>query len=175
MKNTDYPVLRFVNSIEDDGKTRAQNAFADHAGLIALVEDAALSRVAPSPLPALLSLREMYYRAFSAMAAGHAPDPSVAGRVQDAIRASLSRADIALLPQGLSMRPGPDCTQVDALSLAAHDLMTSAEVIRLSECRRCTRLFIDHGRGKGRRWCDMARCGNRAKAESYRARKRATG
>lgn len=175
MKNPDYPVLRFVNSIDDDGKTRVKNAFPDHAGLITLVGDTALSNVAPSSIEALVALRELFYRAFSAMAAGHAPEQCVAGPVQDAIRNGLARAEIALSPQGLSLRPVSGCTQADVLSLGAHRLMTSADVARLSECHRCTRIFIDHGRGKGRRWCDMARCGNRAKAESYRARRRADG
>jgi predicted RNA-binding Zn ribbon-like protein len=175
MTNLDIPVLRFVNSIEDDGKTRVQNAFSDHAGLIALLDDARLSNAACSSLETLLSLREGLYRAFSAMAAGQAPDPCIAAPVQHAIRAGLSRADIVLSPRGLSLIPGPGCTQADVLSLGAHALMTSADVARLSECHRCTRLFIDHGRGTGRRWCDMARCGNRAKAESFRARRRAGG
>jgi predicted RNA-binding Zn ribbon-like protein len=34
----------------------------------------------------------------------------------------------------------------------------------------CTFLFADHTRGRGRRWCSMARCGNRAKSQAYRDR-----
>jgi predicted RNA-binding Zn ribbon-like protein len=37
----------------------------------------------------------------------------------------------------------------------------------------CTHPFLDRSRGHRRRWCDMAGCGDRAKAAAYRARRRA--
>lgn len=36
----------------------------------------------------------------------------------------------------------------------------------------CTLMFVDHTRGKKRRWCSMAVCGNRAKAAAHRERKK---
>jgi predicted RNA-binding Zn ribbon-like protein len=38
----------------------------------------------------------------------------------------------------------------------------------------CTHPFLDHSHGHRRRWCEMAACGDRAKAKAYRARRRAT-
>lgn len=35
----------------------------------------------------------------------------------------------------------------------------------------CTHPFLDRSRGHRRRWCDMAGCGDRAKAAAYRARR----
>jgi predicted RNA-binding Zn ribbon-like protein len=63
----------------------------------------------------------------------------------------------------------------DHLVLSLHDLLRRDDLVRLRECRRCTHLFLDHGRGRGRRWCAMARCGNRAKTEAFRARRRVVG
>lgn len=37
----------------------------------------------------------------------------------------------------------------------------------------CTHPFLDHSRGHRRRWCNMAGCGDRAKAAAYRRRRRA--
>ena len=37
----------------------------------------------------------------------------------------------------------------------------------------CTHPFLDRSRGHRRRWCEMAGCGDRAKAAAYRARQRA--
>ena len=34
----------------------------------------------------------------------------------------------------------------------------------------CTLMFADHTRGRGRRWCSMALCGNRAKQAAHRLR-----
>jgi predicted RNA-binding Zn ribbon-like protein len=63
----------------------------------------------------------------------------------------------------------------DHLVLSLHDLLRRDDLVRLRECRRCTHLFLDLGRGRGRRWCAMARCGNRAKTEAFRARRRVGG
>ena len=42
--------------------------------------------------------------------------------------------------------------------------------IRACEGQRCTLMFADHTRGRGRRWCSMAMCGNRAKQAAHRQR-----
>jgi predicted RNA-binding Zn ribbon-like protein len=42
--------------------------------------------------------------------------------------------------------------------------------IRACEGQRCTLIFADHTRGRGRRWCSMAMCGNRAKQAAHRHR-----
>jgi predicted RNA-binding Zn ribbon-like protein len=44
--------------------------------------------------------------------------------------------------------------------------------IKSCEGANCTLMFIDHTRGKKRRWCSMAVCGNRAKAAAHRQRKK---
>jgi predicted RNA-binding Zn ribbon-like protein len=57
---------------------------------------------------------------------------------------------------------------------AAAELATSSEVSRIRECAAsdCNWLFLDSSRGGRRRWCDMATCGNRAKARRYYDRHR---
>ena len=42
--------------------------------------------------------------------------------------------------------------------------------VRACEGHVCTLLFADHTRGKARRWCSMAVCGNRAKQAAHRSR-----
>jgi len=42
--------------------------------------------------------------------------------------------------------------------------------IKACEGHTCTLMFADHTRGRARRWCSMAVCGNRAKAAAHRAR-----
>jgi len=43
---------------------------------------------------------------------------------------------------------------------------------RLKACRSetCRWAFIDNARNHSRLWCDMATCGNRAKARAFRSR-----
>ncbi|MGI9017975.1 MAG: CGNR zinc finger domain-containing protein [Euzebya sp.] len=61
------------------------------------------------------------------------------------------------------------------LSTLARDtvsLLTSADRDRVRRCaaQDCDRLFVDTSRPGQRRWCSMARCGNRAKVRAFRGR-----
>jgi len=59
----------------------------------------------------------------------------------------------------------------------AIDLVTGPDLARVRECAapECRMLFLDSSRGGRRRWCSMARCGNRAKARAHAARTRPPG
>lgn len=52
----------------------------------------------------------------------------------------------------------------------AADALASGELTRVHKCAnaRCGRVFHDGSRNGKRRWCDMATCGNRAKAARHR-------
>ncbi len=52
------------------------------------------------------------------------------------------------------------------------DLLVSTQRDRVSSCAgpRCGWLFLDLSRNRSRRWCSMADCGNRAKAQRHYAR-----
>ena len=60
---------------------------------------------------------------------------------------------------------------LDALDLARDDIH------RVRECASptCTLIYADTSRNGSRRWCSMERCGSRAKAHAYYARRRAGG
>ncbi|HEY8635673.1 MAG TPA: CGNR zinc finger domain-containing protein, partial [Candidatus Limnocylindrales bacterium] len=47
--------------------------------------------------------------------------------------------------------------------------------IKICASPTCDWIFYDGSRTSRRRWCDMATCGNRAKAARHRARERASG
>ena len=58
--------------------------------------------------------------------------------------------------------------------LALADALILGELQRVRRCAdpRCARVFYDGTKNAARRWCDMATCGNRAKAARFRARER---
>lgn len=62
------------------------------------------------------------------------------------------------------------------LARDAIDLIGGAEFDRVRRCAntRCTRLYVDASRGRTRRWCGMAECGNAAKVAAFRARQRSS-
>jgi predicted RNA-binding Zn ribbon-like protein len=45
--------------------------------------------------------------------------------------------------------------------------------VKACEGHNCTLMFADHTRGRARRWCAMAICGNRAKQKDFRERRKA--
>jgi predicted RNA-binding Zn ribbon-like protein len=173
-----HPALIFLNSVQDDGKTRKADSFADGAGLMAILEAAGLvPRGLPAPGPGQMAvikgLREAGHAVLSAIAANRRPGREEALTLEAAIKSAVQDASFTLGLKGFQILPGPLGGLYDQLALALFDLLQGSDLDRLRECRRCTHLFLDHGRGPGRRWCSMARCGNRAKVESFRARQRA--
>jgi predicted RNA-binding Zn ribbon-like protein len=79
---------------------------------------------------------------------------------------------------GLAWRPqrrwqSPESLLVPlARSLA--DLVCTEDFTDVKACEGpdCTLLFVDRTRGRARRWCSMAVCGNRAKQAAHRKRAR---
>jgi predicted RNA-binding Zn ribbon-like protein len=57
---------------------------------------------------------------------------------------------------------------------SAADSLIADELARVRRCSdpRCPRVFLDTTKNGRRRWCDMATCGNRAKAARHRRRGR---
>jgi len=57
---------------------------------------------------------------------------------------------------------------------SAADALVVGELGRVRRCAdaRCPRVFYDNTKNGRRRWCDMATCGNRAKAARHRVRMR---
>ena len=62
---------------------------------------------------------------------------------------------------------------IEPLVDAAADLICNQdfELIRSCEGSACCLMFLDRTKGHARRWCSMAVCGNRAKAEAHRSRR----
>lgn len=71
-------------------------------------------------------------------------------------------------------RAGPSVA--DALASIARDaieLLTGPQRELLRECAAddCNGIYVDASRGRTRRWCSAARCGNRARVAAHRARR----
>ncbi len=59
------------------------------------------------------------------------------------------------------------------LLAAVGEAMADGSWQRLKACKSdsCRWAFIDHARNRSRQWCDMAVCGNRAKARTFRSKR----
>jgi predicted RNA-binding Zn ribbon-like protein len=58
--------------------------------------------------------------------------------------------------------------------IAVSDLMADGTWDRLKACRAddCRWAFYDSARNQSRAWCSMQSCGNRAKVQAFRSRRR---
>lgn len=106
------------------------------------------------------------------------PEPGAIAEVNRALRAR----------QVLQLVPGPDGCRLDhrhvgdpvddALANLAEPIVREIAAGRPERLRACASdtcrwIFYDDSRTGRRRWCDMASCGNRAKAARHRARAKA--
>jgi predicted RNA-binding Zn ribbon-like protein len=107
--------------------------------------------------------------------------PAHASALAEVNRAMRAREIIELEPAADGIRVGHrhigDAVD-DALARLAEPIVRSIAIghedrIRICANDECRWVFYDESATNRRRWCDMATCGNRAKAARHRARKKA--
>jgi predicted RNA-binding Zn ribbon-like protein len=195
----DAPGLDFLNSIAtpvdspvdwiDDGE--GYLSWLAHAGLVpaAVLRDMR-ARALPGELDRVAdqarSLRE-WFRNFVRHHQGR-PLSAEALAELEPLNRLLERDEIfrrvALPPAGqepFALQTLRRWRSPDALLLPVGEalarLVCTEDFSNLKNCEGpcCTLLFVDHTRGRARRWCSMAICGNRAKQAAHRQRLRARG
>ena len=109
---------------------------------------------------------------------GRPADPNALAEVNRAISAR-ERVELVTAPDGASVGHSHVGDPLDdALARLADPLVLEIGAGRTDRVRICANdtcrwLFYDESRAGRRRWCDMASCGNRAKAARHRARQKA--
>lgn len=74
------------------------------------------------------------------------------------------------LPGGSTPQAKPTLPAViSTVAGNAIDVLASPGRVRRCSGDNCALIFFDHSRPNARRWCSMARCGNRAKVRAQRA------
>jgi len=158
-------------------------AWAAAAGTLTARERSTLAREAArrprdaaKALARTIDLREAVYRAFAALAHGHAPSPADLASLHAARHAALADAEPVWQSGRLTLRwseRGADLLRpVHPVMLAAADLLASGELSRLRQCGNhpCGWLFLDRSRNGSRRWCSSEDCGNTTRVRRFRAR-----
>ena len=138
--------------------------------------DLLTGRVVPSPgqFRRALALREAIARAVQALVAGGAPGKADVELINGVARRCAPR--LALDPRTLTLSNGtrnPVDTALGRIALDAIELLGDPEErSRLRACGldSCGAIFLTPAGRRERRWCSMARCGNRAKVTAFRAR-----
>jgi predicted RNA-binding Zn ribbon-like protein len=115
-----------------------------------------------------------------AVSHGRPADPDSLAEVNRAI-AARERIELVRSPDGVSVGHSHVGDPLDdALARLADPLVHEigagrADRVRICANDTCSWVFFDESRGGRRRWCDMATCGNQAKAARHRARAKESG
>lgn len=181
--------LGYVNTVTWRGSDPPTESLHDLADVLAWLEKSAgvgpaalqplraWAREHPKKAAALfddsIALREALFRTFSAFATGDVVRDADFATLRDAVgdapaRRQIARADGAYAWRVEALRPAAADLLVPVL-WSAGDLMLRAGERRIRRCAndKCLWLFVDASKSGTRRWCDMAFCGNRAKAQRH--------
>lgn len=181
--------LDFANTLTDRPRCRDDRvgsyhdllAWGEQAGVLRATSARSLGRLARRrpeaarrALASAIRLREAIYRVFAALAAGKRPRPEDLSRLNRALARAMSRLQVTADDEGLFhwRWKGSDDALDSVLwpvARSAAELLASADRARVRECagESCSWLFLDRSPLGNRRWCDMASCGNRAKARRH--------
>lgn len=192
----DAPALDFLNSLATP-IDQPVDWIDDGAGWLewlkqsGWVEDAILARLQAQAMPGELetvaaqarSLRE-WFRGFVLKYKGKPLDASAFKELESLNRLlerdekftaiTLQGGDKPKLVSQLQRRwRGPDSLLLPLGEVLAEFVCTEDfSNVKCCEGPSCTLMFVDHTRGRKRRWCSMAVCGNRAKAAAHRERQK---
>jgi predicted RNA-binding Zn ribbon-like protein len=174
--------LDFINTLEHsrDGDTEhlpsSETAGAWFAAHVT-VGTSQVGAVRPADMETLRAARAALREIADALVAERPPAADAVGLVNGL----LSTPDVPRLVPGssgltvtLDHVADPLTDALAHLAAPLVDLVARGEVDRLRTCDNgdCRWVFYDRSRTGRRRWCDMATCGNRAKAARHRARQR---
>ena len=169
--------LSFAGTVADRGSAMTER-LPTPALLGAWLRHAGLADDQREPTAALfrraLRLREAIARAVSILVDGGRPSAEDVATINDAARRWAPRP--SLDAQSLTLAGGNRETIESGLGRLAVDaielLADPRERARLRRCGldSCGAIFLTPAGHRERRWCSMARCGNRAKVAAFRSR-----
>jgi predicted RNA-binding Zn ribbon-like protein len=186
--------LDFINTLDDRFSPQPNELLAHYGDLARFGEDTGIvsdfevdrlvqlsmerPEVAQKALKAAIQMREAMYEVFWALVRTE-PVPQAAllilnGYVQSAAQ------HLKLVPVNGHLdwrfdRPPNDLeAPLWPIARSAAELLASerAQYVRACDSETCLWLFLDTSRNHRRRWCDMTKCGNRAKARAFYDRKK---
>jgi predicted RNA-binding Zn ribbon-like protein len=193
-----HPVLDFTNTVDWRGTAHEHDWLEDFPDLLAwchrtgFLPDSFLTAMychaelhpgqAAFELKLARTLREAIFELLRASIETRPPRPECLKLFNRHLRRAMSQ--LTLNPGtspgeafSLEMAPGTNPLEQVLFRILrqAAELLSSSDLARLKICGNpeCGWLFLDTTRNGSRRWCDMAACGNRAKAQRFYRKKKA--
>ncbi|EAQ67056.1 hypothetical protein MED121_14050 [Marinomonas sp. MED121] len=183
-----HPILDFINTVEDQDKNRFKSQIGDWQSLLSWIGASPFFNAhhkmvlagydeakANALLVELHTIREALYIMFKDLLS-NSSNNEIPNQIESSIQAALSQA--SLLRQENQYQWQLDTSKanwlINTFYLLLDDFLRTQDLSKLRECGRCTWLFLNSGRGRGRRWCRMNTCGNREKSDYFRKRQTKT-
>jgi predicted RNA-binding Zn ribbon-like protein len=182
-----HPVLDFVNTVGDQNKQREIDLLTDWEAMANWFKSASIFTAEQTKailtdqtdqereisLNQLRKMRELAYKVLSSSTSG-AESAKALNELEALFNKAHERAHLVLTEYGYQWQPNWQGANacVDGVVLAIERLLCSKQMANIRECQRCTWVFLNTGRGRGRQWCSMKTCGNRAKSASFKQRHR---
>jgi predicted RNA-binding Zn ribbon-like protein len=191
---TDWHALEFTKTRGWESRDRTDDELEDFDGLVAWCERRGLlsttltrhyrrlarerPELARAAVDGAQALRALIYRVLRDAGSGCPPTRRQLREITAWLRRYAGARALVRARDGIQWDWHLDRSRADhvlapvAWSMA--DLLVAPEFgrVRLCDGDDCGWLFVDGSRGGVRRWCDMSDCGNRAKVNRFRARRR---
>ena len=125
-----------------------------------------------------VEVRETLYRIFNRIAHGAKPMAEDLQHLNSVLHQSMTHLELRARGETFEWAWDETVPSLERpiwpIVRSAADLLTCEEASSLRECasETCSWLFVDRSRTRRRRWCDMATCGNRAKARRHYQRRK---
>ena len=186
--------LDFVNTLDDRFTDQPKELLATYRDLARFVEDAgvlshqqvdhlcAQGEKYPEPaqraLTSAIQMREAMSEVFYALANGRpVPKPALA-ILNHCVQQAAQHARLVPAPAHFAWQFDPAQDNLESplwpIARSAAELLASDQLQYVHACASltCEWLFLDESKNHRRRWCDMTKCGNRAKVQNFYQRKR---
>jgi len=187
------PALDFINTVSGRDQTPRDwlDSYAcllEWATLVRLLPERNLraltkklhseSATAARALTRAKELREELFALVSAIAAGNTPPKSALAALREHWLAGTDAHELRFENGQVIADIRADAADFDLIAamvayrMVEHVLSQPADRLRMCGGTNCAWVFIDSSKAGRRRWCDMAVCGNVAKAQRFYARAR---
>ena len=190
--------LDFVNTLDDRFTSQPKEGLASYIDLARFAEDTGIlasdevdqlferSQRFPEPaqeaLQEAIELREAIFAVFDAILKKKPVPARPLGVLNQFVAAAAQYARLVIVngrfEWRFDARPLDFESPIWPLARSAADLLASDQLsfVRACASETCQWFFLDSSKNHGRRWCDMTKCGNRAKFRRfYKRRKKSEG
>ena len=174
------PALDFVNTVAwRDGDARERlDSLADVKRWATGAELPSSAGLKSSDLKEIRAAREELHGALRPLAVGFPADATALEALNRRLGAFARHRRLAWREDGAAWRVAPSAPAVVRFLAPILDsgvaILTEIKADRVKRCEdpQCGWLFLDRSSRGARRWCSMADCGNRAKAQRHYRKKR---